>query len=315
MKNLFIIKRIIEDKTLSDEAFTVWCGLRNIMQKDVTEYFVSFNMIAYSVGISNPSRYELESIKSGYAELVDRGFVKEVRNYSKTEMIVDLSELYFEQGSEYYSDLSMEELHKIMNIDAGRQSKHKLLRYFTCQISTFNRSKDLEECYRGKIGGMSLDAFVEMLGYSKNSIIAYNDILYENRLLFVHNHGDFYTGTNSKGQSVLREIPNTYARYSDKELALSYIGETHGYKFYKTDNIVRSANANKKRALGQKLIQFVNGKEYDIETIKELYGYCEDKNQRTKASYEHNINNGYHPDEPEYIDMSMFDDFLLEICN
>lgn len=314
MKNLFIVKRIIEDKTLSDEAFTVWCGLRNIMQKDVTEYFVSFNMIAYSVFNRVPTRYELDAIKKGYTELVKVECIKEVTAFaSKTEFIVDLSGLYFE-GQEYFSDLSMEEMHKIMNLNT-RQSKYKLLRYFACQLGTFNRSIDMDEKYRGKIGGMGLDTFVEMLGYSKVSILAYNDILSENNLLFVHNHGDFYTGTNAKGQNTLREIPNTYARYSDKELALSYIGNTHGYKFYKTDNIVRSANANKKRALGQKLIQFVNGKEYDIETIKELYGYCEDKNQRTKASYEHNINNGYHPDEPEYIDMSMFDDFLLEICN
>lgn len=49
MDNLFIVKRITENMELSDEAFTVWCGLRNIMQKDVTEYFVTYNMIAYSI--------------------------------------------------------------------------------------------------------------------------------------------------------------------------------------------------------------------------------------------------------------------------
>ena len=47
MKNLFIIKKVTEDKDLTDEAFVVWCGLRNIMQMDIMEYFVSYNMLAY----------------------------------------------------------------------------------------------------------------------------------------------------------------------------------------------------------------------------------------------------------------------------
>ena len=311
MKNLFIVKKIIEDKTLSDEAFTVWCGLRNIMQKDVIEYFISFNMIAYSVFNRVPTRYELDAIKKGYTELVCKEYIKVVTSFaSKTEFIVDLSDLYF-AGQEYFSDLSMEEMHKIMNLDSGRQSKYKLLRYFACQVSTFNRSIDMDEKYRGKIGGMGLDTFVEMLGYSKVSILAYNDILSENKLLFVHNHGDFYTGTNAKGQNILREIPNTYARYSDMELALSYVGDKHGYKFYKTDNIVRSANANKKRALGQKLKNFMNGKEYDVETIKELYVYVEEKNDALKANYQDQINKGYTTEEPDYIDINIFNDYLI----
>ena len=35
MKNLFIMKRIVENMNLSDSAFSVWCGLRNIMHKDM----------------------------------------------------------------------------------------------------------------------------------------------------------------------------------------------------------------------------------------------------------------------------------------
>ena len=49
MKNLFIVKRIVENMNLSDNAFSVWCGLRNIIHKDQYEYFITYNMIAYSV--------------------------------------------------------------------------------------------------------------------------------------------------------------------------------------------------------------------------------------------------------------------------
>lgn len=34
-ENLFIVKMIVENMNLSDNAFSVWCGLRNIMHKDM----------------------------------------------------------------------------------------------------------------------------------------------------------------------------------------------------------------------------------------------------------------------------------------
>lgn len=314
MKNLFIIKRIITDRELSDEAFVVWCGLRNIMQLNIMEYFVSYDMIAYSVFNRVPTRYELDAIKKGYMELVEKEFIIQKEVFaSKTGFIVDLTALYFEVGQEYFVDLTDEEMHQIVNID--NKSKYKLLRYFACQVGTFNRSDTVQDEYKGKIGGMGLDCFVEMLGYSKVSLITYNDILSKNRLLFVHNHGDFIQGKNSAGQSVLREIPNTYARYSDKELALTFLRNVHGWKFHNTDRIIRTANANQKRALGQKLKNFKAGKEYDTETIKALYYYAEEKNEKEMAYHNAMVKNDYKNHEPDLIDMSIFDDYLLEICD
>lgn len=315
MKNLFIVKRIIEDKTITDEAFTVWCGLRNIMAfEGVTKYFVSYDMIAYSVFNRVPTRRELDAIKRGYKELAEKGYILEISAFeSKAGFIVNLSALYFEHGQEYFANLRDDEMNMIMNIDT-KQSKYKLLRYFACQIGTFNRSDTVQEEYKGKIGGMGLDNFVEMLGYSKVSIIAYNDILSENKLLFVHNHGDFYQGTNSAGQSVLREIPNTYARYEDMELALQFVSKNHGWKFYNTQGIIRSAKANERRGLAQKLKHFKAGKEYDTETIKALYYYAEEKNEKENAYHNAMVKNGYDKHEPDLIDMNIFNDYLLEIC-
>ena len=266
-KNLFIVKRIIEDKTISDEAFTVWCGLRNIMAfEGVTQYFVSYDMIAYSVFNRVPTRRELDAIKRGYTELKEKEYINELSVFdSKTGFIVDLTALYYKQGQEYFANLRDDEMHKIMNIDT-KQSKYKLLRYFACQVGTFNQS--LDSIHKGKVGGMSLDCFVEMLGYSVHSIITYNDILLENEILFVYHHGDFYQGSNRFGQSVLREISNTYARYEDENIAMDYIRNTNGYKHFQEQKAYRSDGANKKRALGQKLNCFRNGTEYDIETIK-----------------------------------------------
>lgn len=305
MKNLFILKAIIEDKRLSAMAFTVWCGLRNIMVKDVKEYFVSYNFIGYSLFGRLPIRSELDAIKKGFSELIDVEYVK-VIDGNKSEFIVDLSALYYEQGQGYFSNLTDVEMQKILTLDC-KQDKYKILRYFTCQVGTFNQS--LEGVYKGKIGGMGLDNFVSILGYSKTSIISYNELLLKEKILFVHTHGDFY----KLHDGTLREMPNTYARYSDRDIAQQYMTKFQGYKWYKTDSIERNANANWRRAMAQQLRAFIRGKKYDIETIKQLYIYADEKNRFDKIEYDDNIAKGYSPNEPQYIDMSIFDDYLLDM--
>lgn len=310
MKNLFILKKITENKKISDMAFTVWCGLRNIMVKDVMEYFISYNFIGYSLFGRIPVRNELDAIKKGFKELVDLKCIKIIDKYSNNEFVVDLSLLYYEQGQGYFSNLSAEEMQKILNLNC-KQDKYKLLRYFTCQIGTFNQS--LMGVYKGKIGGMGLDSFVNMLGYSKTSIITYNEVLLKAKILFVHTHGDFYQSVNWKGQSELREIPNTYSRFEDRFLALEYMKQYQGWTFKNADSWERNADANWRRAMAQKLRYFQNGKEYDIDTIKDLYAYADEKNRYMKIEYDDNIAKGYSPEEPQYIDMSIFDDYWLEI--
>ena len=102
MKNLFIVKRITEDKSLSDNAFVVWCALRSIMQKNVSEYLISYVNISDALYGRVPERKELISIKKGYEELKNKDFIKEICAYTKRDFKVDLSALYFKQRNEYF---------------------------------------------------------------------------------------------------------------------------------------------------------------------------------------------------------------------
>lgn len=304
MKNLFIVKRIVENMNLSDNAFSVWCGLRNIMHKDQYEYFITYNMIAYSVFKHHPTRKEYEAIKNGFLELVENKYVTVLDDFSKNELLVDLSNLYY-NGDEYFSDLSEEEMHQIMNIP-GNHNKHKLLRYFTCQVGSFNRSNNMGR-YKGKIGGMSLENFEEMIPITKPTIASFNHILEENELLFVIRHKDFYQYKSADGENEIREIPNTYSRWKDRKLAQEFAEEQHGYKYEVTKKGVRTDAANKNRSLGQKLNNYIyNHTEYDDATIAEMREYAEKKNARLKEKYEDDVSKGYHPEEPVYIDMTVF---------
>lgn len=222
MKNLFIVKEIIEDKKISDYAFCVWCSLRNIVQKSKKKYFISYNMIAYSLFNRIPDRYELEAVKKGFSELVEKEYIKLLLTFNKSEYIVELSKIYFTPRKKYFADLRKTEMQQIMNIDIGKQNKYKLLRYYTCMIGTFNRSNNISAKYRGKIGGMGLDYFSNLIAITKPTVISYNSILEKNELLFILKHNK-YTSVNGK----VKEISNTYSRWKDKNLVKDFIEDTY----------------------------------------------------------------------------------------
>lgn len=316
MKKLFVVKRVIEDKDLSDEAFVVWCALRSIMQKDIKEYFVSYSMIGYALhGKRHLTRTEINIVKKGYNDLKEKDYIKLKFPINSNDEIVDLSELYYEKGKGYFSDLTDVEMQKIMNLkNIGKINHCRLLRYFTCMVGTFNRSNDIGSEYKGKIGGMALDCFTELIGVSNKTASQYNQILEDNELLFIVRHKDFLQGTNAKGQSELREIPNTYSRWCDKDIAKKFSEDIHGYKYFKEQKNIKTEKANKNRGLAQKYNSFCKGKEYDIETIKAIYIYCENWNKNQLAYHNTQISLGY-KHELQQKDMSVFDKYLLKVVD
>ena len=312
LKNLFVVKRIIEDKELSSEAFAVWCALRNLMQKDVKKYFVSYNMMAYYLMQRPANRSELSSIKRGFSELKDKGYVREIESYGANDFVVDLTALYFEHSKEYFSDMTDEEMHKIMCIK-GRHDKCKLLRFFACMVGSFNRGNSVPDRLKGKIGGMPLEHFVTTLGFSKPTIVSFNRILEENKLLFIIRHKDFVQYRDETGQSSLREFPNTYGRYEDKKL-VEYFAETeHGYKFFEAKKGIKVKQANENRSLAQKYNALCNGKEYDDETLKKIFAWADNKNELLKKEWEQAVNDGDNPPEPDYIDTEVITDHCFEM--
>lgn len=59
--------------------------------------------------------------------------------------------------------------------------------------------------------------------------------------------------------------------------------------------------------LERKLNNYIyNHVEYDDATTSEMREYAEKKNTRLKEKYEDDVSKGYHPEEPVYIDMTVF---------
>lgn len=302
--SLFIVKRITENMQISDEAFVVWCALRSIMEKDETEYFVNHNVLAWRIFNRTGNRTELETIKAGFNELVNLGYVKILFNCNKSDHVVDLSALYYNRD-EFFATITLEEMHKIMNIE-GRHDKYKLLRYFTCQIGSFNQSDSMMD-YKGKIGSLSLEYFESLMPINKSTVISFNRILEENHILFIIRHKDFYQTKYSDGSSNLREIPNTYSRWCDRKLAEQFAENLHGYEYMEYKKNVQTDEANHRRSLGQKLHYYMDyNVEYSDEELQELREYAAAKNSYMEREYKEEIARGNHPPVPDYIDMDIF---------
>lgn len=312
-KNLFLTKKLIEDKSLSDESICVIAALRNIICDGIDEYYITYGMIAYYLFQRLATKREMECVKKGFNDLVDKELVIIKNKYISTEFICDLSKLYHKHNSSFFSDVTDDELHAIMNIKKNNCNKYKIFRYFSCMVGSFNRSNSISKQFRGKIGGLSLKDFSNMLKISVHTMSEYNKILEENKLLFVIRHKDFYQEFTSTGKSKLKEISNTYSRFCDKELAILYSSTIYGYKYNNHEKDIKTNTANSKRGLAQKYISFCKGKQYDIDTIKKLYEYCIEWNAAQESKYKEELSKGYSPAEPKYKNIDVFDRYLKYI--
>lgn len=294
-KNIYILKSFIENDNLTPEAITLIAALRGIIIKDIEEYFLTYNMLCYYVFRRLPTRRELDAVKNGFANLVDNNIIRIKENYSKAEFLCDLSNLYYDLKDGYYVCITDEELVKVMNIK-NNVDKYKVFKYYLNMVGTFNHSKKIDKEYRGKFGGYSLDTLSNQINMSKSTIIQYNTILEENEMMYIIRHKDY----NKVVKGTVKELPNTYCRYRDRSLALEFLSKINSDYF--TIDKTKTKKANVKRGMAQKYIAFCKGKEYDKETLKQIYLYCEEWNKEEKRKYEEEKKRGYSPKEPVYKD-------------
>lgn len=306
MKDIYIVKRILNDESISDNAFVVWSALQPLCNNE--DLLLSINYIGYLIYGRKPKRKEYDNIQAGFKELIDSGVIQITEQLSQTEYVCNLYALYLKPNTEYFCVIYYDELHKIMNLDV-KTDKFKLFRYFVCIVSCFNFSKNIDEIYRGKICGVSVDSICSLI--PKTTALRYNDILEENKIIFIFRFDDFllsdYWGIN--------KIPNAYSRYEHKDLCITFAAtyqSTYGYNAYTTRKVKEKEAANYSRSMAQKYNHFQKGKRYDDETIREIYEWAIQYNAESKRKYDEALNQGYKPEEPKYKDVTIFDEYIKE---
>lgn len=295
MKKLFLNNTVIKDSNLDNYDIAVYIALRSLYDVQMDLQVITFNMIAYTLyGNKNYTKYTLNHIKTAFENLEEKALIKKVESYSATEFIIDMSGLHFEQNIEkniFYTVITLEEVHKIMNINT-KKDNFAILRYFTILISsichdkgTYNHSS-LYDAHTDFVGFMTLDTLANWCGTTKARIIDYNDILEEEKIIYTYRHKQ---NKKDKETGQIMSFSNHYGRYEDKQWIIQFANEYIAkFNLKETETLVKAEKSkiNKRYAAIYNLLV----KDFDkyignfsdadlIETYKYIHGknICNEK--------------------------------------
>lgn len=290
MKKLFLNNAVIKDKNLDNYDIAVYVALRSLYDVQVDSQVLTFNMIAYALyGSRNYTKYTMNHIKSALDSFVEKGMIKKVDSYSSTEFIVDMSGLHFEQNTGngiFYTVITLEEVHRIMNIDT-KKDNFAILRYFIILISSICHDKgtyDHSSCYDAHtdfVGFMTLDTLADWCGAAKARIIEYNSILETEKIIYTYRHKQ---NRKDKETGQIMSFSNHYGRYEDKDWIIQFANEyVATYNLKETETLVKAekSKVNKRYAaiynlLAKDFDKYI-GNFSDVELIG-TYQYIHSKN-------------------------------------
>lgn len=266
----------------SDEAVAVYIALRRILRRDEPKYYITINMIYYTLRgtLQNQTydRYFVDKIKSGLNELINSGLVSCEEVISMSEFILDLTQLELNtkktsETKHFFTVIEDTEIHTIMN--SNNKHKFKLLRYFVFLVSTFNNVS--------QIGFTPLEYMEDKIKVSKKTLINYNRILEEMKLIYTY-RSDMCVRNNETTE--IKRITNTYGRYADKDKTIQagqHYSDEYGYT--SDDSKVKLRSSKENRSASAKYNAFIKGKEYDYDTLEEIYLVLHEFNSSLERRY------------------------------
>ncbi len=290
MKKLFLNNSVIKNVNLSDYEIAVYVALRNLYDSQKVMQYITYNSVVFELYNSlKISRRYLDHIKSALNSLVEKGIIKKINSYSSTEFIVDMSGLHFEQNTSngvFYTVITLEEVHRIMNIDTNKDN-FAILRYFIILISSICHDKgtyDHSDCYgvhTDFVGFMTLDTLANWCGTTKARIIEYNSILETEKIIYTYRHKQ---NRKDKETGQIMSFSNHYGRYEDKDWIIQFANEyVATFNLKETETLVKAEKSriNKRYAAIYNLLvkdfnRYINNFS-DMELI-ETYKYIHGKN-------------------------------------
>lgn len=294
MLYIYLKNRIISNKNISDNVIAVYVALRKIYLRDKSDYYISINSILYELfGSFNYKRQDYINISNGLADLQNNPLDKDKsvkftyyydakNKKSKKEFIINLSELDIDKTNneeDYYTTITDDELKFIMNYgktgaaNENQINNYALLRYFIFLISTINFNEGIYvdakgEIYKDFVGYQSHKYLADNVGISENTLIKFNSILEENKIL--------YCKRNNKNRKTVsgefRSLRNHYGRYKDKE----YIDKFNEQYLIKLglEEPISKKQTKQNQSLANKYYQITKGRIYDdLDVVKEIYNY------------------------------------------
>lgn len=300
--DVFLKSKIICDKKLSSNAIAAYTALRMIQNLNTNRYYVNIKLLTFQLTDDITfSRKYMERLSDGLNELIINKYIEVITNNADKDYILDISNLIIDNNSESCKDktffvvIESEEIHKIMNLDS-RLDKFSVLRYFMCMLSTVNFNVTYYDVmgkeYNNFVGFMTNDYIGSLCGVtSYTTYDKYNHLLEDNELVYIYRHDVLIR--DGKGQ--LKNLPNHYGRYKDKELIIGYAVNRENFELGE-DTVGKRANES--RSLMQKYYCMVKyGTEYPEKETKRIHKYVHYRNQQNEKKYEQAVEKGYSGEE------------------
>ena len=290
MKKLFLNNAVIRDTNLSDYEVAVYVALRSLYDSQKELQYVTYNSVVFELyGNLQISRRYMDHIKFALNSLVNNGLIKKIDSISATEFIVDMSGLHFEQNSEkgvFYTAITLEEVHRIMNIDTPKDN-FAILRYFIILISSICHDKgtyDHFSCYDAHtdfVGFMTQDTLAGWCGTTKARIIEYNSILETEKIIYTYRHKQ---NRKDKETGQIMSFSNHYGRYEDKQWITQFANEYVAiFNLKETETLVKAekSKVNKRYAaiynlLAKDFNKYISN--FSNEELIGTYQYIHNKN-------------------------------------
>lgn len=300
--DIFLHSKIINNNELSSNAIAAYTALRMIQNLSTNKYYVNIKLLAFQLTDDIIlSRKYMDRLFDGLNELIIKKYIMVVANNADKDYILDIGNLIIDNCSDENKDkaffvvIESEEIHKIMNLDS-RLDKFSILRYFMCMISTINYNATyydvMGNIFNNFVGFMTNDYIGSLCGVtSYTTYDKYNHMLEENELIYIFRHSVLVR--DEKGQ--LKNLPNHYGRYKDKELIIGYSVNRENFELGEETIDKR---ANESRSLMQKYYCMVKyGTEYPEKETKRIHRYVHYRNQQNEKNYKQAVEKGYSGDE------------------
>lgn len=300
--DIFLDSKIVTNNELTSNAIAAYTALRMIQNLSTNKYYVNIKLLAFQLTDDIIlSRKYMDRLSDGLNELIMKKYIKVIANNKEKDYILDIGNLIIDNPSNGNKDktffvvIRSEEIHKIMNLDS-RLDKFSVLRYFMCMLSTINYNATyydvMGKAYNNFVGFMTNDYIGSLCGVtSYTTYDKYNHLLEENEMIYIYRHNVLIR--DDKGQ--LKNLPNHYGRYKDKELIIGYSVYRENFELGE-DSVDKRANES--RSLMQKYYCMVKyGTEYSEKETKRIHRYVHYRNQQSEKKYKHAVEKGYSGDE------------------
>lgn len=286
--NIIFPESIYNSPTYSNYSIAVY-GILKLLSPSIKKQCVTPYQISYLITDDDTqSRYITNFAKCGIEELINENIITKINEVQK-HYILDCKNLWFDTRKEKFTIISSNEMFDIFHIK--NVNTFLLLKYFIFLISTLSSKTTVyvDTNYKSSVVGyFTIDKLSELSGISTRSIIEYNSILEENKLIYIHRQRDYVLDS----ENAIKRLPNIYGRYED----ISYIDtfaknqqKYTGSHLY-TKKSVEQVNDN--RRLAQKYQQILkgNGEKYSESEILDVYNYVLRENKKYERLYEKNQN-------------------------